>query len=121
MSFSEIVMAALAMISKSDTSSDYAAIKHGALEILKNWTFSVKRLYLLYCQANSIEPQEFSGYGLNDDFVYGPDFATAAATYVAMVLSPKTDRYKEIYDLLVNDICLMCGSDAGHIVEVHTV
>ena len=121
MTLSEIVMASLAMISKKDTDGDYSEMKMGALEILKNWTFSVKRLYLLYCEANSIKPSSFSGYGLNDTFAYGPDFSTAAATYVAMVLSPEKERYKEIYDLLINDICLMCGSESSQIVEVHRV
>ena len=121
MTFSEIVLASLAMVSKKDTDSDWAACKMGALEILKNWTFSVKRLYLLYCEANSVKPASFSGYGLNDTFAYGSEFATAAATYVAMVLSPDKDRYKEIYDLLINDICLMCGSESSRIVEVHRV
>lgn len=121
MTFSEIIMASLAMTSKHDTDTDYAASKAGALEILKNWTFSVKRLYLLYCEANSVKPSSFSGYGLNDEFAYGPDFATAAATYVAMALSPEIDRYKQIYDSLINDICLMCGSESSQIVQAHRV
>lgn len=121
MTFSEIVMASLAMIAKHDTDSDFAKVKPEALEILKNWTFSVRRLYRLYCTANSIKPAEFSGYGLNDQFAYGPDFATAAATYVAMVLSPKTERYKQIYDSLINDICLMCSSESSQIVQAHRI
>ncbi len=121
MTISQVVMSSLAIMGKADSDNDYAAVKANALEVLEIWSISAKKLYLAYAEKNSIEPNLFTAYGLNDEFAYGEDFAPAAAFYIASVLVPSTELFKQMYDNILSDMCSYYGSTSSVTVNKYAV
>ena len=121
MTISQVIMCSLAVLGKSDSDSDYAACKTNAHEIIRLWAVSTRKLYLAYAEKNGITPKEFGEYELNDEFVYGEDFAPLASFYIASILSPKTERFRQIYDEIASELRITYGSDISPCVSKYSV
>lgn len=121
MTISQVIMSALAIMGRADSDNDYEAVNKNALEVMEIWVISAKRLYLAYAERNGINPVTFTKFGLNDEFVYGEDFAPIAAFYIASVLSPQTERFKQLYDDIADDMYASYGSTSLETVNKYPV
>ncbi len=121
MTIYEVVTPALAMLGKSDADADILEHRTYAIEILKMWVFSSKRIYELFAAANSLPTAKFEGYTVNDDFAYGEDFAPAACNYIAMIMSPETERFRQVYDAAMKDLRARCGAESSPVVNKHPI
>ncbi len=121
MTIYEVIVPALAMLGKSDSDADFTEYQAKALEVLKVWILSSKRMYALYASAHSLTAEEFTGYTVNDDFAYGETFAPAASGYIAMIMSPETERFVKVYDDAISELRSLCGSESGLTVNKYPI